>query len=118
MHVKHLLVLLFIPTKYESKLLKNKVNIYLLKKVNQKVNFGRHPMPAHPNIAILKDGFKNLFEKVEMLHSAMSYLDLHCLPITLLEVSKLKWVNKQHTKAHLQEDFHVMALHMYPTLNP
>ena len=30
----------------------------------------------------------------QMLHSAASDLGLHCLPSTLLGVSKLQWVNK------------------------
>ena len=29
----------------------------------------------------------------QMLHSVVSDLGLHCLPITLLLVSRLKWVN-------------------------
>ena len=29
----------------------------------------------------------------QMLHSAASDLGLHCLPITILGVSRLKWVN-------------------------
>ena len=45
LHGKHLLVLLFIPTKYERNPLKNKGNIKLWKNVNQKVNQGWHPMP-------------------------------------------------------------------------
>ena len=57
-----LLVLLFIPTKYESNPLKKKGNIQFWKKINQKVNLRRCPtparqMPAHPDIAILKDWF-------------------------------------------------------------
>ena len=31
---------------------------------------------------------------VELLHSAASDLGQHCLPITLLEVSRLKWVTE------------------------
>ena len=42
LHVTHLLVVLFIPTKYESNRPKNKCNIQLWKKVNQKVTLG-HP---------------------------------------------------------------------------
>ena len=62
LHVTHLLILLFIPTKYESNPLKKKGNIQLWKKVNQKVNSKRCPMPAHQtparqDIAILKDRF-------------------------------------------------------------
>ena len=66
LHVTHLLVLLFIPTKYESNPLKNNGNIQLWKKVN----LGRHPTPARPDIAILKDRFflknpsKKAIEKV------------------------------------------------------
>ena len=32
----------------------------------------------------------------QMLHSAASDLGLHCLPITLLGVSRLQWVNAYH----------------------
>ena len=38
LHGKHLLVVLFIPTKYKGNPLKNKGNILLWKKVHQKVN--------------------------------------------------------------------------------
>ena len=55
--MKPLLVLLFIPTKYESNPSKNKGNIKLWKKVNQKVNLGRRLPDARLDITILKDGF-------------------------------------------------------------
>ena len=42
----YLLVHIFIPTKYESNPLKNKGNIQLWKKVNQKVNLRRRPTPG------------------------------------------------------------------------
>ena len=37
--------------------------------------------------------FANSGDPNQMLHSAASDLGLHCLPITLLRVSRLKWVN-------------------------
>ena len=36
--------------------------------------------------------FANSGDPDQMPHSAASDLDLHCLPITLLGVSRLKWV--------------------------
>ena len=36
--------------------------------------------------------FANSEDPDQMLHSAMSDLDLHCLPVTLLGVSQLQWV--------------------------
>ena len=39
--------------------------------------------------------FANSADPDQMSHSAASDLDLHCLPITLLGVSILKWVNHQ-----------------------
>ena len=36
--------------------------------------------------------FANSGDPDQMLHSAVSDLGLHCLPITLLEVSTLQWV--------------------------
>ena len=42
----------------------------------------------------------------QMPHSAASDLGLHCLPITLLQVSRLQWVNATsegaNMKAYLQ----------------
>ena len=35
----------------------------------------------------------NRVEPDQMLHSAASDLGLHCLPITLSRLSRLKWVN-------------------------
>ena len=39
----------------------------------------------------------------QMPHSAVSDLGLHCLPITLLRVSRLQWVNElvKHTSVLL-----------------
>ena len=37
--------------------------------------------------------FANSGDPDQMLHSAASDLGLHCLPITLLAVSRLQWVN-------------------------
>ena len=37
--------------------------------------------------------FANSGDPDQMLHSAVSDLGLHCLPITHLEVSRLQWVN-------------------------
>ena len=34
----------------------------------------------------------------QILHSAASDLDLHCLPITLMGVSRLKWINACYIK--------------------
>ena len=64
LHVTHLLVLLFIPTKSESNPLRKKSNIQLWKKVNQKVNLWWHT-PARLDITILKDRFflKNPVQK-------------------------------------------------------
>ena len=36
--------------------------------------------------------FANSGDPDQMPHSAVSYLGLYCLPITLLGVSRLKWV--------------------------
>ena len=41
--------------------------------------------------------FVNSGDPVQMLHSAMSDLDLHCLPIILLGVSRLQWVKGSFT---------------------
>ena len=38
--------------------------------------------------------FANSGDPDQMPHSAPSDLGLHCLPITLLEVSRLQWVNE------------------------
>ena len=38
--------------------------------------------------------FANSEESDQMLHFAASDLGLHCLPITLLGVSRLQWVNE------------------------
>ena len=35
--------------------------------------------------------FANIEDPDQMLHSAASDLDLHCLPVTLLRVSRLQW---------------------------
>ena len=48
--------------------LRIKVTYNFKKKINQKVNLGRHPTPAHltsacPDIAILKDGFEKKKKK-------------------------------------------------------
>ena len=40
----------------------------------------------------MADVFANSEDPDQMLHSAASDLDLHCLPITLLGVSRLQWV--------------------------
>ena len=40
--------------------------------------------------------FSNNGDPDQMPHSAASHLDLHCLPITLLWVSQLQWVNIDH----------------------
>ena len=37
--------------------------------------------------------FANMGDPDQMPHSAASDLCLHCLPITLLGVSRLQWVN-------------------------
>ena len=37
--------------------------------------------------------FANNADPDQMLHSAASDLGLHCLPVTLLGVSQLQWVN-------------------------
>ena len=37
--------------------------------------------------------FANSVDPDQMLHSVASDLGLHCLPITLLRVSRLQWVN-------------------------
>ena len=39
--------------------------------------------------------FANCGDPDQMPHSAASDLGLHCLPITLLWVSRLQWVNLQ-----------------------
>ena len=41
-------------------------------------------------IAVL---FANSGDSDQMTHSVVSDMGLHCLPITLLEVFRLKWVN-------------------------
>ena len=38
--------------------------------------------------------FENSGALVQMPHSAVSDLGLHCLPITLLGVSRLQWVKE------------------------
>ena len=40
--------------------------------------------------------FANSGDPDQMLHSAVSYLGLHCLPITLVGVSRLQWVNTEN----------------------
>ena len=40
--------------------------------------------------------FANSEDPDQMPSSAVSDLGLHCLPITLLQVSWLQWVNAQH----------------------
>ena len=42
--------------------------------------------------------FANSEDPDQTLHSVASDLDLHCLPITLLRVSRLQWVNPWSTK--------------------
>ena len=37
--------------------------------------------------------FANSGDPDQKLHSAVSDLGLHCLPVTLLRVSRLQWVN-------------------------
>ena len=37
--------------------------------------------------------FSNSGDPDQMLHSAASDLGLHCLPVTLLGISRLQWVN-------------------------
>ena len=37
--------------------------------------------------------FANSGDPDQMLHSAASDLGLHCLPVTLLRISRLQWVN-------------------------
>ena len=39
--------------------------------------------------------FANRGDPDQMSHSVVSHLGLHCLPITLLGVSRLKWVIQQ-----------------------
>ena len=39
--------------------------------------------------------FSNSEDPDQTPHSAASDLDLHCLPVTLLRVSRLQWVNNQ-----------------------
>ena len=60
LHVTYLLVVFFIPTKYESNRPKNKGNIQLRKKVNQKVNLG------HPDVR----GDKYITNKVRVVSLA------------------------------------------------
>ena len=40
--------------------------------------------------------FANSGDPDQMLHSAASDLGLHCLPVTLLGVSRLQWVNIEY----------------------
>ena len=40
--------------------------------------------------------FANSADPDQMPHSAASDLGLHCLPITLLRVSRLQWVNSPY----------------------
>ena len=42
--------------------------------------------------------FANSEDPDQTPHSAASDLDLHCLPITLLQVSRLQWVNVKRKK--------------------
>ena len=42
--------------------------------------------------------FANSGDPDQMLHSAASDLSLHCLPITLLGISTLQWVNAHQNK--------------------
>ena len=42
------------------------------------------------------DLFANIEDRDQTLHSGASDLGLLCLPITILGVSRLQWVNKCH----------------------
>ena len=44
--------------------------------------------------------FANSGDPDQMGHSAVSDLGLHCLPITLLGVSRLQWVNGSFLSLH------------------
>ena len=44
--------------------------------------------------------FANSGDPDQKLHSAVSDLGLHCLPITLLQVSGLQWVKPGFMSAH------------------
>ena len=45
--------------------------------------------------------FVNGGDPDQMLHSAVSDLGLHCLPIILLVVSRLKWVKSQNCNQYI-----------------
>ena len=40
--------------------------------------------------------FANSGDPDQMPHCAASDLGLHCLPVTLLEVSRLQWINREN----------------------
>ena len=54
--------------------------------------------------------FANSCDPDQMLHSAASDLGLHCLPITLLGVSRLQWVKQGFIYSFKQVIFHLKSL--------
>ena len=56
----------------------------------------------------------NSVDPDQMPHSAASDLDLHCMPITLLRVSRLKWVKNHLSYQHIwANDITVIMLSIY-----
>ena len=61
--------------------------------------------------------FANSGDPDQTSHSAASDLGLHCLPTTLLWVSRLQWVNGEQRPrfyfVHVQDDLKLHFLHMF-----
>ena len=56
--------------------------------------------------------FANSGDPDQMLHSAASDLSLHCLPITLLGVSRLQWVNAAGLESNSVDPDQIMPSEM------
>ena len=53
--------------------------------------------------------FANSGDPDQMPHSAASDLGLHCLPVTLLQVSRLQWVNITAGRVEVSEHHYLAA---------
>ena len=54
--------------------------------------------------------FANSGDTDQKPHSAASDLGLHCLPITLLEMSKLQWVKKEYSWLSLSQTLMIQTI--------
>ena len=53
--------------------------------------------------------FANSGDTGQMLHCAMSNLGLHCLPVILFRVSRLKWVSANHNSSRHHFDYYFLS---------